>query len=299
MKLIMKSTVYLVGFLKKRWYLVLLLLIILGGIYYWQYRIKDKEVIESFTLNRGPLIETLSLAGSIQAEEQVQLHFQTGGRLSWVGVKEGDIVEKYDGIASLDVRQLQKTLQQYLNTYSKERRDFEQTTDDNDELAIALSETIRHRAKRVLENSQFDLDNSVLDVELQSIAKEYSFLSTPIKGIVTRIDTSQAGMNVLATNIFEITNPDSLYMAISADQTEVVDLVKGQKGVIVFDAYPDEEVSGIIASIGFTPVSGESGTVYEVKMMFTPNSSFQYRVGMTGDVEFVLSQLPNVISIPD
>ena len=139
----------------------------------------------------------------------------------------------------------------------------------------------------------------MLDVELQSIAQEYSLLYSPINGIVTRIDTPQAGMNVLATNVFEVTNPDSLYMSISADQTEVIDLMEGQKGVIIFDSYLDEEVTGIITSIGFTPVSGESGTVYEVKMTFTPNTDSKYRLGMTGDVEFILSQLPNVISVPD
>ena len=299
MKLVKKFALKTLLFIKKRWYIIAIILAVITGFYYWQSKSKSVEDIASHTVSRGTLTETLSLAGSIQAEEQVQLHFQTGGKLSWVGVKEGDKVNKYDGIASLDVRQLQKTLTKYLNTYSKERRDFEQSTDDNDELAIALSGTIRQRAQRVLENSQFDLDNAVLDVELQSIAQEYSLLYSPINGIVTRIDTPQAGMNVLATNVFEVTNPDSLYMSISADQTEVIDLIEGQKGVIIFDSYLDEEVTGIITSIGFTPVSGESGTVYEVKMTFTPNTDSKYRLGMTGDVEFILSQLPNVISVPD
>jgi len=299
MKLVKKYTQTIFIFIKKRWYIVVFVLFIVGGAYYWQIKSNRVGDLASYTVSRGTLTETLSLAGSIQAEEQVQLHFQTGGRLSWVGVKEGDTVKMYEGIASLDVRQLQKTLQKYLNTYSKERRDFEQTTDDNDELAIALSQTIRERAQRVLENAQFDLDNSVLDVELQAIAKEYSVLYSPIDGIVTRVDTPQAGMNVLATNIFEVTNPDSLYMSISADQTEVVDLTEGKKGVIIFDSYLDEKVPGVISSISFTPKSGESGTVYEVKMSFTPHKGRQYRLGMTGDVEFILSELPNVISVPD
>jgi RND family efflux transporter MFP subunit len=299
MKLAKKFVSNRVNFLKKRWYIVAIIIAIIIGFYYWQSKSKNVEDVASHTVSRGTLTETLSLTGSIQAEEQVQLHFQTGGRLSWVGVKEGDKVEQYDGIASLNVRQLQKTLQKYLNTYSKERRDFEQSTDDNDELAIALSGTIRERAQRVLENSQFDLDNSVIDVELQSIAKEYSSLYSPISGIVTRVDTPQAGMNVLASNIFEVTNPESLYMSVSVDQTEVVDLVEGQKGVITFDAYPDDQIEGVITSIGFTPKSGESGTVYEVKMAISANEATGYRLGMTGDVEYILSELPNVISIPD
>ncbi len=281
-----------------KWIVVFLLVIGAAIFVYQRFFLKVEKALATYTVKRETLQETLAVTGEIDASEKVSLHFQTGGRLSWVGIKEGDVVKKYAGIASLDTRQLQKTLQKYLNTYSKERSDFEQSTTDNDELAIALSTDIRDRAKRTLENAQFDLDNTVIDVELQAIAKEYSFLYTPIGGIVTRVDAAEPGTNVSVTDTYQVINPESIYFSVSVDQTEVVDLHEGQMGIITFDAYPDQEVSGTITSIGFTPKTDESGTVYEVEMTFESAGINGYRLGMTGDVEFVLSEIKNTVVVP-
>ncbi|QQS44070.1 efflux RND transporter periplasmic adaptor subunit [Candidatus Roizmanbacteria bacterium] len=286
------------GILKNKWIIVIVIVGIIGGYFYNKSTSQASAQEATYTVTQGTLQDILNLSGFVDAEDKVDLHFQSGGRLSWVGVKEGDTVRKFDGIASLDTRQLEKTLQKYLNNYSKERRDFEQSNDDNEDEVLGLSQEIRTRAERTLENAQFDLDNSVLDVELQAIAKEYSFLYTPIDGIVTRVDTPNAGMNVSVTDTFQVINPDSIYFSISADQTEVVKLYEGMQGTITLDAYPDQEIVGTITDISFTPKTNESGTVYEAKMAFTPVSGSKYRLGMTGDVEFILEEVNNAVSIP-
>ena len=298
MEKVNKTRRSIIGFVKKFWILALILLAIGGYIYYRQFINTGVETAKKYTVKKETLKDILTLSGEVNASEEASLHFQTGGRLSWVGVKEGDTVKKYAGVASLDTRQLQKTLEKYLNTYSKERRDFEQSIDDNDELAIALSGTIRDRAKRTLENAQFDLNNTVLDVELQAIAKEYSFIYSPIDGIVTRIDATSPGQNVLVTDIFQIVNPDSLYFSVSADQTDVVKIKEGQKGVITLDSYPDANFNAIITSVAFIPRTDESGTVYEVKMNLENSKDLNFRLGMTGDVDFVMDEISGVVAVP-
>lgn len=286
------------GFLKNKWFYAIIILLIIGGYYFQQKNISSQAQEETYTVTQDTLQDMLSLSGFIDAAEKADLHFQSGGRLSWVGVKEGDIVEKYDGIASLDQRQLQKTIEKYLNTYSKERRDFEQSHDDNEAGVTDMSREIKERAERTLENAQFDLNNSVLDVEIQTIVKEYAFLYTPVSGIVTRVDAPNAGANVSVTDVYQVINPDSLYFSISADQTEVVNLYEGMKGKITLDAYPDDAMEGVVTGISFTPKTNETGTVYEVKMEFTPTHSNQYRLGMTGDVEFILEEIQHAVSVP-
>jgi len=281
-----------------KWIIIFFLIIGAAIFLYQRFFLKEEKELATYTVKRETLQETLAVTGEIDAKEKVSLHFQAGGRLSWVGVKEGDTVKKYAGIAALDTRLLQKTLQKYLNTYSKERRDFEQTGDDNEGPVLDLSREIRASAERTLENAQFDLDNSVLDVELQTISKEYSLLYSPIDGIVTRMDAKEPGMNVSITDTYQIINPDSIYFSVSVDQTEVVDLYEGQIGTITFDAYPDQKVSGAITSIGFTPKTDESGTVYEVEMTFESAGINGYRLGMTGDVEFVLNEIKNTVVVP-
>ena len=282
----------------KKWWIVIIVMVLAVGFYGYRKMTAPKPELATHTVKEENLQNILGLSGAIDAEEKADLHFQSGGRLAWVGVKEGDTVEKYDGIASLDQRQLQKNIEKYLNTYSKERRDFEQSQDDNESGVTDISREIKERAERTLETAQFDLNNSVIDVEIQTIVKEYAFLYTPVAGIVTRVDAPIAGANVSITDTYEVVNPDSLFFSIAVDQTDVVNIHEGMSGMITLDAYPDEKIPGTITSISFMPKAGESGTVYEAKMGFTPDSTMKYRLGMTGDVDFVLDEIKNTTAIP-
>jgi macrolide-specific efflux system membrane fusion protein len=80
---------------------------------------------EEYTVSREDIREELTVSGEIRAEKQADLRFQTGGRLAWVGVKQGDWVKKWQGIAGLDRRSIEKNLQKELNDYMNERWNFE------------------------------------------------------------------------------------------------------------------------------------------------------------------------------
>lgn len=289
------------NFLKKIWYLVLIIIVIIGFIFYKNNSSKAiKNKVDSYKIKRENLKEVLSLSGEINAEEKVSLKFQTSGRLAWVGVKEGDYVKKYQVIASLDQRDLKNRLQKHLNTFTSQRLTFDQTKDDYWNKQYDLSESIRKNAERTLQDSQYDLNNAVLDVELQSLTVEYANLWTPIEGIVTRVDTPFAGVNITPSGAeFEIVNPETIYLSVTTEQLDVVFLEKGMTGEVVFDSYPDETFSGDISYISFTPKIGETGTVYEIKLSLDEAAQkLPLKLAMTGDVSFITREKPNVLSVP-
>lgn len=272
----------------------MIIFLVVGGIVYKTISSSAaKKKKSQYTVKKEDLTEVLTLSGEIDAEEQVALRFQTSGRLVWVGVKEGDHVQKYQGIASLDQRTLKKNLEKSLRDYAKERLDHDQDIDVTYKDS-PLTSTVR----RVLEKNQYDLEKAVLDVELDDIALEYSYLYSPIDGVVTRVETPYAGVNITPTTAeFEIVNPDTVFFSVTADQTEIVDMKTGMKGEIIFDSFPEEEVSGEIIWLGYAPKDDETGTVYEVKVKFTTGKPF--RLGMTGDINFVTKQKKGIIAIPD
>ena len=285
--------------------IVIIIVILLGVIVVRQNLLAKSgtngtKKIATAKVKRDTLQEKLTVSGYVDAQEKATLKFQASGRLSWIGVQEGDYVKKYQGIASLDQRDLQNRLTKYLNTYMKTRWDFEQTKDDYKN--VVTTDAI----KRIKEKTQFDLNNSVLDVEYQSLSKEFANLWTPIEGVVTKVDAPNAGTNITPTTAeFEIINPNSIYFSLSVDQAEVVKLYASQSGQLTLDSYPDKNLEGNIKSIAFTPKTGETGTVYEVKFTFPvmiPSpaniSTYPYRLGMTGDVNFVLSEKKNILVLP-
>ncbi|NMC58516.1 MAG: HlyD family efflux transporter periplasmic adaptor subunit, partial [Candidatus Methanofastidiosa archaeon] len=192
-----------------------------------------------------------------------------------------------------------KRFQKALNDFAKERYDYDQSKDDNKKWADQSTTEAGDEMKRLLEKAQYDLNNSIIDVELSQLALEYSYLYTPIEGVVTRVDSRYAGVNITPAQAeFEIINPKTLYFSFTADQTEVTQLKKGMQGKIVFDSFPDEEVNGEVSYISFTPKSGETGTVYEGRINLSEDDWEKYKYGMTGDVSFVLSEKKNVLVLP-
>lgn len=292
----------MISFIKKRWYLVLGIIVIIGFIFFRNQNasLSKEKKPNIYKVKKENLQQTLSLSGEIDAEEKVSLRFQTSGRLAWVGVKEGDKVEKYQVMANLDQRDLKNRLTKYLNTYSKQRNTYEETKDDNWNNQYALSDSVKNEAKRILENNQFDLDNAVLDVEYQNLAVEYSSLWTPIPGIVTKVSTPYAGVNITpAGSEFEVINPETIFFSVTAEQSDVVLLKEGMEGDIVFDAYPDKELKGRISYISYAPKTGETGTVYQVKLELDKKAlAVPLRLLMTGDVEFILKERKNTYALP-
>lgn len=274
---------------------LILLAIIIGALLRFVV-LPQKAATESTIVKRGNITQELTLSGKIDADEHATLQFQTGGQLAWVGVKEGDYVQKYQTVASLDQRQLKKTLEKKLNDYMNQRWDFEQTKDDYKDSITT------DRIKRILEKSQFDLNNSVLDVELQSLSVELANLWTPIEGIVTRVDMPYTGVNIYLPSQaqFEITNLKTLFFDVTADQTEVVDLKEGNTATVVLDSYSNSQLKGVIKNISFSPKKDETGTVYQAKVTFgeTNNKNYNFRLGMTGDATFVTAKRNNVLYLP-
>lgn len=280
--------------IKKKLKLFLFIFLILAiGVKFLFFPQEKKQ--ETAQVKKGILEEKLTISGNLEAEERVVLRFQTSGKLAWVGVKEGDYVKKYQAIASLDQREVKKRLEQELIDYLKVRWDFEEAKRETYKDKV-LTDTI----KRILEKNQFDLNRAVLDVEIQNLALEFSSLWTPIEGVVTRITTPYAGVFVSPTNSeIEIVNPKTIYFAGNADQTEVTKLVKNQEGLLVLDAYPEATLSGVIKDISLVPKSGETGIVYAVKFVFPhENSDYKYRIGMAGDLTFVINRKENALFAP-
>ena len=289
--------------IKKRWYLILGLFLIVGFVYYQRYttQIKAKKEKSTYTVKRHTLRDDLSLSGEIDAEEKTTLRFQSSGRLSWIGVKEGNYVQKYQGVASLDQREVQQNLKKYLNTYVNERLDYDEELQDTQiKYTGGLSEDARREALRVLEKAQYDLNNTVIDVELKNFAIEYSYLSSPIEGIVVSVGSPYAGVNITPSQAeIEIINPNTIYFSATADQTDVIRLKQGKVGKMVFDAYPDDSFKGTLYYISFTPKEDETGTVYKLKFKLDDRAmSLPLKMKMTGDLDINLKERKNVLAVP-
>lgn len=288
------------AFFLRYWKLIGITLILVAGLMFWSNRASAQKTAASITtetVTKKNFSKTLSSSGKTKAEKSVELKFQTAGKLTWVGVKEGDTVKAYQALAGLDSREVRKNLEKALRDYSSERNDFEQTwrvTYDGKTPRDAFNDTV----KRILEKNQWDLEKAVLDVELKSLAVEFSSLITPISGIVTHIDTPVAGVNITpATAVFSVADPGSLVFEATVDETDVGSLIIGQKASIALDAFPEATYSGTITYISYiSQLSSGGATVFPVKVSFDQPSNL--RIGLNGDISIVTDRQDDVLTIP-
>ena len=263
-----------------------------------QQAVNTASAVQTTLVKRATFTKTVASSGKTKASRAAELKFQTSGKLTWVGVKEGDHVSAYQAIASLDRREVQKNLEKALRDYSSERNDFEEmwrvTYKGTKDPQTALTDTV----KRILEKNQWDLEQAVTDVELKYLSVEYATLVTPIAGIVTRVDTPIAGVNITpATAVFEVVDPDSLVFEASVDEVDAASLAVGKTATITLDAFPDTPFSGTISKIAFTAKTSSGGaTVFPVEVAIASVSAI--RIGMNGDVVIKADSQENILIIP-
>jgi len=273
------------------------ILIVLGFVFRGQIKAKinPKPTYKTATVEKKTLEKTVSASGKVKAEEEAVVKFQTSGYLNWVGVKKGDKVKKWQAIASLDKEQLEKELKQELLDYMNNRWDFEKDWHDNPN-----SYNVDWDIRQALQKAQFDLDRTVLDVEIKNLAIKYATLWTPIDGIVTAIDMPNAGVNITAAGAtFTVSNPDKLIFSAKVDEADIGGVKVGQAAKITLDAYPDQTIDSQVSKVEFTSTTTSSGgTAYEVKFSLPLNAEEKFKIGMNGDISIILAQEPNVLSVP-
>lgn len=270
---------------------------VLAASYFSYQQLRPQSISEQYELasvKRQNIKKQVTASGSIKSQTEVNLKFQSSGRLTWVGVKQGDRVKQWQAIASLDQRALQKKLIKALRDYAKQRHDFEE-----DRQVTYQDTVLTDSIKRILEKNQWDLDKAVLDVELKDIALQYAVLISPIDGLVTHIDVPVAGVNITPANaVFTVVDPDNLQFEAEVDETEIGFLTNGQPAAITLDAYPDEVFPAQVDSIDFSATTDSSGsTVFLVKFNLL-NSSNKFRLGMNGEVTITVAEKQNVLVVP-
>jgi len=278
-------------------------LILLAGFFFIRLNKKspqgpDLKKVQSVQVKKGNIAKTLVFAGKIDAENFAVLHFQASGQLAWLGVKEGDLVKKWQAVASLDKESLKKSLEKEMNDYLTSRWNFEDTQDAYKE--TRERKLITDEIKRILDRQQFTLDNSVLDYEIANLTVKYATLISPLSGIVTGIENSTVGVNITPLN-FSVTiiDPSSIYFKSEVDEEDIKYLSEKQNAIIILDSFSGLEINSFLTDISFTPIEGQTSTTYKIKFSLPlDNSELKYRLGMNGDAKIVLEEKDNVLLVP-
>lgn len=257
----------------------------------------SKKTLQNFAAAKmGDIKDELTLSGKIDAQDYAILDFGIPGKVDWVGVKKGDWIEKGQVIATLEKETLEATLRQAWQTFTAAKAESDKYySDHNTGNAESYDQKIERTKLDATQNKAYD------SIRIAQENLKAAVLTSPIEGLVVSAEPSLAGINITSLNSgYEIVNPSTIYLKVTADQTEVGSLKIGMAGTIVFDSFPDEQVEGVVKDISFVPTKNETGTVYDVSVALNSvnNKDCKYKLGMTADINFIIKEKKNVLIIP-
>lgn len=275
---------------------VSVVLFVAGFYLYGFQQTKTKKEVKTTSVRMGNLKIAFSIDGKTAIERR-DLKFTLSGKVSNIAVKEGQEVKKWQYLMALDTQDVQKNLEKNLKDYLITRNTFDQTGQVTYP-AGALNDTM----KRVLENTQYTLDKSVLDVEIKNIALKESYLYSPIDGIVSAINIKEGE----ATNtqnggvVVTITKPNSLAFESFAEDTDILKINKDQKTVIKIDAIQNVSFPSQVEFISNLATTDQNGlSSYKIRTSITDQKGYALLDGMAGQIQFITKEKSGILIIPN
>lgn len=257
---------------------------------------RNSGVLQTESASVAPILSLVVAEGSVHSQNEANLNFQTGGKLVYLPFKEGDNVSAGTTIAQLDTYALQRQLSSALNTYRSTRDTFDQTAQNiqnnnlQGQLAPSFSnakmdktDAINEGAKRILDQNQANLDNSVVNVELANYAMQLATLTSPISGIITHEDVNVSNVNVSPATTFTVADPNLPVFRANIPVNQIAFIKEGSAATIRPDS-TKTPIKGTVSKISPQKLILPTGQeVYEVDVV-SEDLAANAKLGESGSV---------------
>jgi membrane fusion protein (multidrug efflux system) len=238
------------------------------------------------TVEPSPMKDVLVLPGETEAWQDVRVGADTGGRVEWIGPKEGDFVKQGELIAKIDVSSLKAAL-------------------DKAEAALKLAEDLYERRRKLFERKIINQEELEKVLTEQALAKassrqaqieyERGFTKAPISGGVNYLFVDEGEFVDRGKPVVDLVNVDKIKINVNVPELDVRFLKTGQKTIVRVDAFPDREMLGLIDFVAYK--ADPATKTFHVKVL-VDNPSHDIRPGMIARVAFLRRIIPDALSAP-
>ena len=253
---------------------------------------RERRIEEIYRVEKKNLVLSFTASGNIEGSQKASLHFLTGGKVAWVGVKKGDSVYMGEALASIDITELQASWRQAEQDFIAAKAEVEKVYDETGRKTDeSFSEKVKRTAAEAKQNKAYD---SMKKIEKQI---QDATLVSPVDGVVTKVSIKK-GEFVGITQTIEIVNLLDFSFIASVDETDFAKVSIGQKAEVLLDAYPKKLLEGKVSFIGSATEETESGgSAIRVEIKFR---SDQYSLidGLSGEAEFIESEIKDALVVP-
>lgn len=271
---------------KKIFWAVIIVLIGLGG-YFWLKPKKAVTVYTSADVQKGDLKQTVSVTGTVDPREQVDLSFKTGGKIESIGVDVGDVVAVGQPLVVIDKGTLTQQLDQAEHEVESQKKTLSNMKNN--------PSTYKYFQKQAQSEKIQSAEASVRAIVLQI---NDTTLVSPIDGIVIG-RSGDAGENVaMNAPILTVAKQNDLIIFSNVPESDIAKLSVGQKADITLDAFGDADIfTGTVIDIDPASTVIQDVVYYRIKLNFD-NLDQKIKAGMTANVDVHTAEKNAVLMIP-
>ena len=313
------------SFLLRRVLPVLIVLVLAVGAWFWFTRSKPVAVVLK-AVDRGNVESTVvkTRAGTVEACQRTKLSTIMGGRIEYLGVKEGDKVKKGQLLMKLwnDDQKAQQTLaeaqrtmaaqrvKEVCTTAASSRREAErQTTLKNKGfVSEAREDTAKSEADAraaACETARADVAQAAARINVTRVEQGRMSLYAPFDGTVAKIVgelgeySTPSPPGVQTPPAIDLIDESCLYVKAPMDEVDAPKIKAGLPVRVSLDALPKQPLTGKVRRVApyVLAVEKQARTV-DVEVDFERPPGVDMLVGYSADVEIVLSSRTGVLRVP-
>lgn len=276
--------------------IILLVVLIAAVIIGFNFFGKSKKpaLLQFAEVKKQDIKSVVSSSGSLTGRSVANLKFKSGGKLSYINVKAGDWVNKYQVIAGLDTRDLAITLQQAQNTLVAKEAAAKKAEDDvkNHDKDETFTQKETRTAAQVARDNAFD------SVKSAQKAFEDAVIISPIEGVVTQAIQTPNQTVGSSDLIAQIVDVSSIYFDSDIDESDISNIAVGTPVDVTLDAYPKQVFKGLVDQIiPQTKTTSSGATVVTVRIILD-NPELTFVNGLSGQSSIFYQASFNTLTIP-
>jgi HlyD family secretion protein len=277
--------------LKNKYLIGVVLLVIIGGSYYWYQKSKSASAEPEYitaAAEKGTLLVSVNGSGQVEATSQVDMKPVIAGDaidVVRVYVKNDQAVKKGDMLVLLDsedaqkaVRNAQLDLESAKNKQKQTKHDDASTKYDKEAQEIAVEQK----------------ENSLLDAKAK--LSDY-YIRAPFDGIVTGLSV-EAGDSVSRSDILASVITKDVHAVVSLNEVDAVGVEVGDKVTVKFDALPDLGITGKVSKIDTIGVVTQGVVSYGSEITFDYQEKL-LKPGMNVSATIITDTRQSVVMVPN
>ncbi|MBN2590219.1 MAG: efflux RND transporter periplasmic adaptor subunit [Sedimentisphaerales bacterium] len=183
---------------------------------------------------------------------------------------------------------------------------YEQAALKTDQLSSQYNSSIRslEAAELGLKVLEHNLEASNARVEEAEEALTYTTITSPIDGVVTRVNAEVGEivmvgtMNNPGTVIIEVADLSKMLVVAQVDEADVAKIKTGQTAKVQVNAFPDSEFCGVVQSVALSHSNSSTGTKYFRTEILLDSMEDKLFSGLTAHVDIETLKHTDVLTVP-